>query len=478
MSRNHLKLGSPTWQADVSADVEANLLKALSLQPDNPEIHLKLSLWFKQRGRLDRALDLSGAALALRPGEMRYQVPHADVLYAAGRYEAAWKVIEPIVGSPDGGPWLAWIYGKLADKVGREADAVATIDRELRAAGLKAIEQVRLHFAAVGLLDGLGQFDLAFEHARQANAAGLEPHDPAAHSRWVSDQIAYYTETRLDALPRATHGNRRPVLIIGMPRSGTSLVEQVLASHPSVFGGGELNYLRETVAAADGAECLQRQVYPDCWDHLSTDLANQFATLYLDQIATLDTTALNKTARYITDKMPRNFLFLGTAQLLLPDCRVILCIRDPRDTCLSCYFTDFKPGSSFRCDLSHLAEYYRDYARLMAHWKSVLNLPILDVRYEEMVADPAAQTRRMLDFLELPWDDRCLAFHQNPRVVTSASRDQVRRPIYSTSIGRWKHYQKHIPELLGLIVPTGFASDGCAAAPLHPWLQSGAPPGR
>jgi tetratricopeptide (TPR) repeat protein len=441
----YLKLGCAAWRADDTALVEANLLKALSLQPGHPAIHEKLALWFKQRGLLERALHHSQAAMALRPGELRYTITHADLLYAAARYAAAWEVIEPIVGPPGGGPWLAWIYAKLADKVGREADALATVDRELRAPGLKPVERVRLHFAAAGLLDGLGQFDSAFEHARQANAVGLEPHDPAAHSQFVSDQIAYYTEARLNALPRATHGSRRPVLIVGMPRSGTTLVEQILASHASVFGGGELNYLRETVEAADGAECLQGQPYPTCWDHLSTSLANDLASRYLDRIA-----ALNNTATYVTDKMPRNFLFLGTAQLLLPGCRVIHCLRDPRDTCLSCYYTDFKPGSGFRCDLFHLAQYYRDYARLMSHWKSVLDLPILDVRYEETIADPTAQTRRMLDFLELPWDERCLAFHQNTRVVTTASRDQVRRPIYSSSIGRWKHYQKHIPELLTL----------------------------
>lgn len=442
-----LELGCAAWRADDIADVEANFLKALSLEPDNPEVHEKLSLWFKQRGSLDRALHHSSAALALRPGETACKIAHADVLYAAGKYEAAWEVIEPMAGSAGGGPWLAWLYGKLADKFGREADAVAKIDRALGAPGLRAVERKRLHFAAAGLLDRMGQFDLAFEHARQANAADPEPHDPAAHSRFVSDQIAYYTEGRLAKLPRATHGNQRPLLIVGMPRSGTSLVEQILASHPAVFGGGELNWLREAVAAADGAECLHGQPYPNCWNDLTEDLANQFASLYLDRIAALD-----NGAGYVTDKNPRNFLFLGAAELLLPGCRVIHCIRDPRDTCLSCYFTDFKPGSGFKYNLSDLAQYYRDYARLMAHWKSVLDLPILDVRYEELVADPAAQTRRMLDFLELPWDDRCLMFHQNKRVVTTASRDQVRRPIYSSSVGRWKHYERHIPELLTLMM--------------------------
>ena len=133
-----------------------------------------------------------------------------------------------------------------------------------------------------------------------------------------------------------------------------------------------------------------------------------------------------------------------------PIITVIHCIRDPRDTCLSCFLTNFDLGNAFSNDLAHLASYYRDYQRQMRHWKDVLSVPMLDVRYEEVVADPRGQTRRVLDFLNLPWDERCLAFHENQRVVNTASRDQVRRPMYSSSVGRWKKYEKNIGELLGL----------------------------
>jgi len=157
--------------------------------------------------------------------------------------------------------------------------------------------------------------------------------------------------------------------------------------------------------------------------------------------------SISASATFVTDKMPFNFLYLGCAEILLPDCHVIHCMRDPRDTCLSCFFTNFGARNQRGYDMSSLASSYEDYRRLMNHWKSVLTLPMLDVQYEDLVCDQEAQTRRILQFLNLPWDERCLRFHENPRPVLTASRDQVRQPLYASSVGRWRHYQRHLGEL-------------------------------
>ncbi|HET6247427.1 MAG TPA: sulfotransferase [Tepidisphaeraceae bacterium] len=441
----HLKMACAAWRGDELALVEPHFLAAVSLRPADPSIHEMMASWYVQMGQMGQALNHSSCAMKLQPEQISYTVTHADVLCVDGQVSASWDLIRPLVAAGQGGPWLARVYAKLASRIGREADAVATIDRELAKPDVSTVEQARLHYAAAGLLDGMGQFDQAFEHARQANIAGRQPFDPDAHSRFVSGQIAFYTRRQLKSLPRATHGNARPLLIVGMTRSGTSLVEQILASHPAVFGGGELSYLSEAAFAAGTSDWSQGDQFPGCWNHLSVNRANQLAERYLSRI-----TAMNSTATYLTDKMPQNFLFLGTAELLLPDCRVIHCIRDPRDTCLSCYFTDFASGKNFSFDPGHLARYYRDYLRLMEHWKKVLKLPILDVHYEEVVSDQASQTRRILEFLNLPWDEKCQQFHENKRHVATASREQVRRPVYSTSVGRWRHYEKHIPELMTL----------------------------
>jgi hypothetical protein len=149
--------------------------------------------------------------------------------------------------------------------------------------------------------------------------------------------------------------------------------------------------------------------------------------------------------------MPVNAQYLGLAELLLPGCRVIHCVRDPLDTCLSCYFTDFASGNAFSFDLRHLGAYYRNHRRLMGHWKQVLSVPVLDVRYEDLVLATRKETRRMLEFLGLPWSERCTRFFENERTARTSSRDQVRRPIYVSSIGRWKHYEKQLAPLIAAL---------------------------
>jgi hypothetical protein len=166
--------------------------------------------------------------------------------------------------------------------------------------------------------------------------------------------------------------------------------------------------------------------------------------------------------------MPLNVLGLELVELLLPGSRVIHCVRDAIDTCLSCYLTGFSVANEFSFDLAHLGHYYRDYRRLVTHWKKVLSVPVLDVRYEDVVFDTEEQVRRMLEFLDLPWDERCLRFYENPRRVTTASEDQVRRPVYATSVGRWKNYERHLPQLLAALGRGGTGGGGPAARTSRP----------
>ena len=246
-----------------------------------------------------------------------------------------------------------------------------------------------------------------------------------------------------------------------MPRSGTSLVEQILDTHPSVAGRGELGALAKIATALDAAD-REMPPYPESMDLLSIRAADRLAADYLAALRNgLD--ASKQDAIYLTDKTPLNFLTLGLAEVLLPGCRVIHCVRSPMDTCLSCYFTNFAFGNHFSTDLAHCGAFYRDYRRLMEHWKRVLSLPILDVRYEDLALDPEGQTRRMLEFLELPWDDRCLRFHENPRPVATASKYQVRQPVYLSSVGRWKHYERHLGELMNALDGSSSAAGSASA---------------
>ncbi|MDB5299592.1 MAG: sulfotransferase [Phycisphaerales bacterium] len=443
------RLATAAWMAGETQEVAPNFSEAIRLDPRLAMAHESMAKWSVKEGNIPAALKYSATALALSPGDPGAILARAYVLLADGQTHAAWQLVEPLVASGYATEQLAATYARLAPKVGHETQALAMVERLLRQRGRSPFSTPYLHFDAAALLDGMGRYDEAFAHARQANTLARRPFNAASNSELFSDYIRYFTPKRLRSLPRSTHGNSRPVLIVGMPRSGTSLVEQILATHPEVFGAGELASLGLVAAAVSAAGHSQGVMMPQSFDLLSLSGANTFAAEYLATI-----TSLNSTARFVTDKMPSNFMRLGLAEVLLPDCRVIHCVRDPRDTCLSSYFNYFAGGNEFSFDLADLAAYYRDYQRMMDHWKQVLTLPMLEVRYEEVVADKEGQTRRMMEFLNLPWDERCLNFHDNKRHVATASREQVRKPIYSSSIGRWKHYEKHIPELLEL-VPDG-----------------------
>jgi tetratricopeptide (TPR) repeat protein len=437
-SELHYKIACAAWAAGEFSDIETHLLTAGRLNPRDPVIHEALALWYLRVDRPEEALRYSAASVALQPGNLNFVVTHADAMTCAGQHETAWKWIAPWIAAGTRGPWLARIYARLAPKIGHETRALAFLQRTLESRDLTAQDRSRVHFAAAGLLDRMGKYDQAFEHATQANHCGRNLFDTEGHSRAVSARIDYFTGGQVRSLPRAMNRDRRPVLIVGMPRSGTSLVEQILASHPAVFGGGELSTLSECAESAATARWSERKTFPECFDLMSLSHANELAARYLSRID-----SFNTAAAHVTDKMPMNYLFLGAAELLLPGCRVINCMRDPRDTCLSCYFIDFAARGNSGFDLPGLARLHSDYRRLMDHWKKVLTLPILDVQYEDLVADQQGQTRRMLEFLNLPWDDRCLSFHQTRRPVATASREQVRQPIYASSVGRWKNYEKH-----------------------------------
>ncbi len=366
-------------------------------------------------------------------------------MIADGQFAHGAELLTPLIARGSISWRLAAAFAQAAPGIGREEEALSLIERSLQIEDLHLANRAQLHFHAAALLDRLGRYDEAFERARLGNEGRERRFDAGEFSQRVSRDIEFFTADRMKRLPRATHGNPRPVFIVGMPRTGSSLVEQILASHPDVFGAGELPAMTEVAKSIINRETESPGVYPENLGLLSEAELNQLAGTYLDRIS-----SSNATARYVTDKMLLNFRFLHLIELLLPECKIIHCVRDPRDTCLSCFMTNFAVGNPFAFNLDHLASFYRDYVRLMHHWKKVLALPILEVVYEEVVSDLDGQARRIVEFLGLEWNDNCLAFHKNKRHVTTSSRDQVRQPIYSASVGRWKNYEKHLGNVLSL----------------------------
>lgn len=437
------RLGTALWYIERHHDAVAQLEEAIRLKPEFASAHGTLGRLLLVRGDIEGALAHARRAVELEPGGPDLRTGLASALAANRQTEEAWEIVDRLLREAHETTRLALQFATMAPEKHREAEALALVERVLaRSEAALPRWRASLHFAAANLLDRLERYDEAFEQAERAHALRGTQYDIGQAARPVHTFIAYFNRPTMRRLPRATHGSQTPVFIVGLPRSGTTLVEQIIASHPMAYGAGELEWIfglwesavRQCAPAAAGIT--------QCLDAMSVAQANALADEYLKPLQ-----ALCPGAARITDKMPTNFLHLGLIAILFPQARVIHCRRDPLDTCLSCYLTDFAAGHDFACSLKSLGEFYRLYSQLMAHWREALDLRMLEVDYEAVVGDLEGQTRRLLDFLDLPWDERCLRFFENSRFVATASTAQVRRPIYEKSVGRSENYRKHLTSL-------------------------------
>jgi len=435
------QLARASWRRGDSDAAIADYHKVIAADDESVEAHDSLAQLHLQRREVYDALDHSAQAADLAPNRIDVALTRASVLVAARDVEAAWPIIRNLLSAGHTSTRLIVLFSRIASQVKAESGALSLILKLLAERRFSNPADERgLRYAAANLLDRAGRFDEAFEQARLAGLLRGVYYNANAVETGVTRQIEYFTRQRLACLPKASHQSEKPLFIVGMPRSGTSLVEQILASHPQVHGGGELDVMFKVAPAA--MQKLSRQgwaEFPQYFNRLSLGVADELADIYLRPLV-----ALNPAARRITDKMPLNFLHGGLIALLFPQSRVIHCRRDPLDTCLSCFMTDFAGGNEFSYDLGALGHFHRQQERLMAHWKSALDLPILDVQYEQLVSEPEPQTRRLLEFAGLSWNDKCLRFHENDRFVNTASNEQVRKPMYKSSVQRWKNYEKHL----------------------------------
>ena len=437
-----LLAGIAAWREGRRDRAFTHLQMCIHLDPQTPRGHEWMGQWFAQEGMVEHAVYHSTIALELSPNDQGILISHACVLEVAGDLDLAWEVVQELLSSGCLRPRLVSLYGRMARWRPEAGKALVFVERALAAANISPADRSGLHFAAAGLLDRVRRYDEAFAHAVQANWLAGRADDPRVIEHLVDNLISYFTRPCLRDLRCATYRSEKPVFVIGMPRSGSSLVEQILASHPNVHGAGELDLMNRVEGGAMSMLGCAPHEYPRCLDRLTIDQADGLAQLYIDPLE-----AMNPNALRITDKMLQNFLHLGLISILLPQVRVIHCRRNPLDDCLSCFMTHFTADYAFTRDLASLGNYYRQYERLMTHWKETLDLPMLEVEYEDVVRDAESQTRRMLKFLGLPWDPACARFYETRRPVATASVQQVRRPIYSDSVGRWRNYGRHLAGL-------------------------------
>jgi tetratricopeptide (TPR) repeat protein len=410
-AKAHANLGKALRESGDPGLAAVALDRALAIDPDLVEAHDTLGAVRRELGDLEGAITAARRAIKLRPGHVE-----------------AWRNLADLKTFTAGDADLAAMERLLADPALGERQAM------------------ELCFALAKACEDLGETGRAFrflERGNRIHRASLD-YDVAADEALMA-RIAEICDAGLIArLKGSGDPADTPIFILGMPRSGTTLVEQVLASHPAVHGAGELDEMAKLAAAlGDGAV----SGYPEAVAGLDAGDLRRLGQSYVTAQRRLASES-DPAATRITDKMPGNFLFLGLIHLILPNARIVHCVRDPVDTCLSCYQQLFARRLDFAYELADLGRYYRAYARLMEHWRAVLPGGFFDLRYEELVANPERVIGELLEYCDLPWADACLAPHEARRAVQTASSVQVRRPLYRNAVGRGRRYAPHLGPLL------------------------------
>lgn len=412
----------------------------LRIEPGDAEAWKALGLSLLEAGGEAESREALEAALRLEPDDPETLNALGVALQYEGDLEAAGRLYLASVESDSG---FARGYENLVRSRRMKTDDIALakpIERIAHDSSRDDETRLIARFALGKLYDDCAEYDKAFENYAAGNAImnRLVDFDAAGHGEWVDRVIAECTEEFFRAHAGEGDPSTRPVFVVGMIRSGTSLIEQILASHSQVHGAGELADISNLVAGLPAA-LKSSAGYPACLSQLDARAIRGAAGRYLASLADRD-----EQARRVVDKFPTNFLFLGLIAALFPNAHVIHCQRAPLDVSLSIYFQRFAQGHHYAYDFNNIAAYYGDYERLMKHWRSVLPLDILDVQYERLLGNLEGECRRLLNYCELDWEDACLAFHQSKRPVRTASSWQVRQPLYRTGMERWKKFDSHL----------------------------------
>lgn len=441
----YANLGAALRDQGKPAEAVAMQRQAIKLKPTLAPAYANLGAALNDQGKLDEAASACRQAIALKPD---FDVAHGNlgsVLMELGRLPESRAALECAVRLAPRNIKHRRYLGELDRYVAGDPRLVALEQLARNAAQLYANDRIELHFALGKAYDDIGQHAKAFGHWRDGNALKRRQiaYDEAAELRAFDRIRSVLTPDLVRAWRNAGHPSLVPVLIIGMPRSGTTLVEQILASHPHAFGAGELKHF--DAAIDDVRTRFDRSTpFPEFVRGMTGVDFHDLGARYL-----VRTEQLAPAAQRIIDKMPGNFRLAGLIHLALPNATIIHTTRDPIDTCLSCFSKLFSSEQNYTYDLSELGRYYRNYENLMAYWRCVLPPGrILDIRYEDVVSDLEGQARRIVAHCGLEWDSRCLSFHKTDRPVRTASAVQVRKPIYKTAIGRWRAYEQFLRPLL------------------------------
>lgn len=481
-------LGSVRVKADTPQEALDPFSRALELSPEHPDALNNMARALRLLSRFDQARPLLERLVSLQPGQPGPLRALADVQTKSGDVASAIDTFQEALKIDPDDPRIRLGLGDACESAGRfrqarmqylsilrrEPESPLALSRllqmregEVEPAWIETARQlagsadtpedgrIRLNIALGYHADRAREYRAAFRYLRRGYdaEAARAPFDSDGYSRAIDRLIdtldsAFYAEARDSGLD-----SERPIFVVGMPRSGTTLTEQILASHSRVAAGGEMSMLLK-VSYQIGELSRSGKPYPEGLLTTGRVSLRRMGRRYLEALD-----KVSESADKITDKLPFNFMHLGVIALLFPGARVIHCRRHPLDNCLSCYFTSFADQISFANRLDTLGRYFLDYHRLMQHWHEVLPIDILDLHYEEMVDDTQGQVRALLDHCGLPWEDACLDFHRTDRGVRTPSRWQVRQPIYRGSVQRWRNYEQELAPLREILAPILPAAD-------------------
>ena len=427
----------------------ASFRRAIELEPGNVKAHFLLGSTLSPSALTYEAIEAYQRTLELRPQHVGAHLGLGHVLKTVGRQEEAVEAYRECIRlRPDNGA----TYWSLANlKTFRlSSDEIQEMQTQLESEDLDKESEVNFLFALAKATEDRGDFERAWQYYRTGNAERrmMEYYDPVRAEVMNDSVIEVFDKEFLAGHSDQGHPDSAPIFVVGLPRSGSTLIEQILASHSQVEGTSELPYVGHATASlnlnrADGVN------YPEAVRELGEEHLKSLGQGYL-RAAQMHRT---EGAPHFVDKMPNNFPSVGFIHLILPNAKIIDARRHPLDSCLSCFRQLFARGQPFTYDLTDIGEYFLEYQRLMDYWHDVLPGRVLTVQYEDVVTDFETQVRRVLEFCELPWEDSCMNFYETDRPVRTASSEQVRQPVYSKSVNFWRNYEDKLDELITVLEP-------------------------
>lgn len=407
--------------------------KALKKSPESPELHYRKGMFYFMSGMVEESETRIMHALKLKPDMAAGYGSLAEIMQTKGDMKGSYAMTRKALKFGKNNPFLYFTLSKAKTFTKSDPDLKKMLDFLKHEKAMGKLNAASLHFALFKAYEDLRDYKKAFHHLKAGNDLKRQTisYDSSANKATVDNIIKTYGAGITKAFAGKGCKSARPIFIVGMPRSGTTLTEQIISSHPDVYGAGELTAMN----------LVDKQ-----FSSMKPENAAAMGQAYIDAVVERYPEAGK--SRHFTDKMPGNFIRIGQIVATLPDAKIIHCRRDSIDTCLSCYKQMFARGQHWSYTLEELAEQYKVYEDLMAHWRKVFPGRFLEVDYEDTVNNLEKQARRMIEFIGLPWNDACLLPHKQKRNVMTASKTQVIKPVYKTSVKGWKRYEKELQPLI------------------------------